>query len=123
MDQDALTQQIEEVRRLMAERLRLRGATLEDQVRRARNLLPRALIREARYLAQAETLMRNPKLARMVDAEKARGARDRLTAHLMAVDPKERRKDRILGILGGLAFNLLLVGALAIIWLRWRGVV
>lgn len=123
MDQDALTQQIEEVRRLMAERLRLRGATLEDQVRRARRLLPRALVREAQYLAQAETLMRNPKLARMVDAEKARGARDRLTAHLMAVDPKERRKDRILGILGGLAFNLLLIGALAVIWLRWRGVV
>lgn len=123
MDQDALTQQIEEVRRLMAERLRLRGATLEDQVRRARNLLPRALIREARYLAQAETLMRNPKLARMVDAEKTRDAHDRLAAHLMTVDPKERRKDRVLGILGGLAFNLLLIGALAIIWLRWRGVV
>ncbi|MDG1116838.1 MAG: hypothetical protein P8N72_06900 [Flavimaricola sp.] len=67
--------------------------------------------------------MRNPKLARMVDAEKALGARDRLTAHLMTVDPKERRKDRILGILGGLAFNLLLIGALAVIWLRWRGVV
>ena len=123
MDQDALTQQIEEVRGLMAERLRLRGATLEDQVRRAKRLLPRTLVREAQYLAQAETLMRNPKLARMVDAEKARGARDRLTAHLMTVDPKERRKDRILGILGGLAFNLLLIGALAVIWLRWRGVV
>lgn len=123
MDQDALTQQIEEVCRLMAERLRLRGATLEDQVRRAGNLLSRALIREARYLAQAETLMRNPKLARMVDAEKTRDAHDRLAAHLMTVDPKECRKDRVLGILGGLAFNLLLIGALAIIWLRWRGVV
>jgi len=123
MDQDALTQQIEEVRRLMAERFRLRGATLEDQVRRARRLLPRALIREARYLARAETLMRNPKLARMVDAEKTRGAHDRLAAYLMTVDPKERRKDQVLGILGGLAFNLLLISALAIIWLRWRGVV
>jgi hypothetical protein len=59
----------------------------------------------------------------MIDHKKARGARDRLTAHLMTVDPKERRKDWILGILGGLAFNLLLIGALAIIWLRWRGIV
>ncbi|MDG1116837.1 MAG: hypothetical protein P8N72_06895 [Flavimaricola sp.] len=51
MDQDELTQQIEEVRGLMAERLRLRGATLEDQVRRAKRLLPRTLVREAQYLA------------------------------------------------------------------------
>lgn len=123
MEQARLTRQIEDVRRLMVGRLRMHGASLEDQARQAKRLLPRALVREAHYLAQAETLSRSPKLARMIDHKKARGARDRLTAHLMTVDPKERRKDWILGILGGLAFNLLLIGALAIIWLRWRGVV
>lgn len=123
MSGDGLTEQIHKVRGLMAERLHVRGATLEDQLRRAKRLLPRAVAREAQYLAQAELLMRNPKLARMIDARKARDAGDRLTAHLMTVDPKERRKDRILGILGGLAFNLLLIGVLTIVWLRWRGVV
>ena len=123
MSGDAVQAKVDEVARLMAERLRIRGRTLEVQVRRAGRLLPRARARDARFLAQASLLVQNPKLARMVDQRQVDSAHAALVAFLNGIDPAERRKDRILGILGILSFNLLLIGGGVITWLWWRGIV
>lgn len=113
--------QVDEVGRLLAERLGARGRTLDAQIRKAGRLLPRARIRDARFLAQAAQLAQNPKLARMVDPRQADAAHAALVAYLATVDPAERRKDRLLALLGVLAFNLLLIGAGIVTWLWWQG--
>lgn len=71
MSNELLQTQVDEIRDLMATRLRVRGRTLARQVQKAGRLLPKAERRAAVYLAQAETIMAHPKLSRMVDATKA----------------------------------------------------
>ena len=111
-----------EAQALMRERLGLRGADLAAQVARAGRLLPRAVAREARYLAQATALAQNPKLMRMIDTAKAQQAHARLTAYLRGVNRAERRRTRALGILGVIAFNLLVLALLVALWIGlWVG--
>ena len=107
----------------MAERLRVRGRTLDDKLRRARRLLPRRVAREAAYLAQAQHICGAPKLARRIDPARLDAAHRAVTEYLRSVDPKERRKDRLLGILGVVAVNILLIGGALIYYLWYRGLV
>jgi hypothetical protein len=115
--------QIDEVRALMETRLRVRGKTLDQQVRKAGRLLPRAERREAIYLAQAATVMQHPKLSRMVDQSKAAQAHARVTRFLNTVDPKDRAKGKLLGWLGSLAFGFIVLFMLVIVILVQRGIV
>ena len=64
MDSARLQQMSDEVARLMAERLRLRGQTLPQLTRAAGRLLPRRLRAEARRLIEAQALAAHPKLSR-----------------------------------------------------------
>jgi len=123
MTATTLQSQVDEVRNLMETRLRVRGKTLGQQVRKAGRLLPRAERREAVYLAQAATVMAHPKLSRMVDAGKAAKAHARLTQFLKSVDPKDRARGRLLGWLGSLAFGLIVVFVLVVVVLVQRGIV
>ncbi len=107
----------------METQLRVRGKTLDQQVRKAGRLLPRAEQREAIYLAQAATVMAHPKLSRMVDTSKATKAHARLTQFLKSVDPKDRARGKFLGWLGSLAFGLIVVFVLVVVVLVQRGIV
>ena len=120
---DVLQSQVDEVRDLMATRLRVRGKTLGQQVRKAGRLLPRAERREAVYLAQVETIMTHPKLSRMVDPSKAAKAHQRVATFLKTVDPVDRRKGQILGLLGSLAFAAIVVFIVVVFVLVQRGIV
>jgi hypothetical protein len=118
-----LTPQIDEIRSLLETQLRVRGATLDKQIHRAGRLLPRKIRAEAAFLVQANLLVQNPKLARMINPERVGQAHLAVSSYLNAIDPKERAKTRALNYLGLIAFNvLLLVGALIAI-LVWRGIV
>lgn len=65
----------------------------------------------------------NPKLARLHDPVAVDRAFKDITTHLDTIDPAERRKGMILGVMGGLVFNLLvLVGAIVLL-LRWQDVI
>ena len=123
MSGDMLQTQVDEIRQLMETHLRIRGKTLEQQVRKAGLLLPRALRRDATYLAQAATVMQHPKLARMVDRVKATSAHARLAQFLKSVDPKDRAKGRLLAWLGSLAFAFLVVVIITVVVLVQRGIV
>lgn len=120
---DAVMRRLAETEALMAERLRIRGRTLDDKLRRARRLMPRRVAREAAYLAEAQHLCGAPKLARRIDPARLDAAHRVVTDYLRSVDPKERRKDRILGILGVVAVNILLIGGALIYYLWYRGLV
>ena len=113
----------EEVRLLIEDRLGIKGKTLERAVARAGRLLPKWAQRDARYLAQAEQLMGHPKLRLMVDEAKLTKARAALVEHLKSIDPAERRKTKLLGTLGVISFNLILVVAAFITYLVWQGYV
>ena len=121
MKTTTLDDKVAEIEGLMADRLRVRGRDLGAQIKKAGRLLPRRVAREARYLAEAATFQQNPKLARMIDAAKADQAHQTVRAFLNSVDPAERRKDRILGILGIFAFNFLLIAGGIITYLWWQG--
>jgi hypothetical protein len=108
---DDVIARAEEVRGLLAEKLG------------ARRRLPRALARDAAALGQAAELARNPKLARMIDPARTLGAHARLTAHLRAIDLGARRRTRLVNLTALLAFNLLVLFALVVGVLVWRGII
>ena len=118
---ETLQKQVDEVRGLIAARLRIRGRDLDQQIRRAGRLLPAWARRDGRTMAQANLLAQNPKMLRMVDAAKFDKAYRALKTHLETIDPKEARKDRILGLLGVIYVNLFIALALLLGVLAWRG--
>jgi len=113
----------EELRLLIEERLRIKGRTLDRALSRAGRLLPKWAQRDGLYVAQASHLMGHPKLRLMVDEAKLTKAHRAVADHLKTIDPAERRKTRVLGTLGVVSFNLILVVAAFIGFLIWRGYV
>ena len=118
-----LSPQINEIRGLMEQRLRIRGRSLESQMRRAGRLLPRHIRREVRFLVQAAPMAGNPRLARMIDQDHAMKAYRQVVAYLMTIDPKQAARTRLLNLAGVVAFNLLLLFAIVVTILVWRGII
>lgn len=102
-------------------KLGVRARTLPKAMKRAGRRLPREAHRAAEVLIQARSHMQHPKLARMVDETSMVSAQAVLERHLDQIDPKERRKDFVLSMLGAQALNVLGVAALVIGLLKWRG--
>ena len=120
---DTLQKQVSDVRDMLATRLRVRGKTLDAQVRKAGRLLPRSVRRDAAYLAQAATVMDHPKLARMVDAGKASSAHARITAFLATIDPADRAKGKLLNFLASISFIAIVIFVVGVTVLVKRGLI
>ncbi len=105
----------------MEERLGVRGRTLEAKLRRAGRMVPRWVQRNAFQLVEAERLTAHPKLMRQVDPAGLDVAYSKVETWLKTVDPAERRKDKILGLLAVNAFNLIVVATGFVAWLAWSG--
>ncbi len=116
-------EEIAELADLMRARLGVRGRTLRAALARARHRLPRRIRARAARLAAAEPLARHPKLRLTLDHAALARAAAELRDHLDSIDAAERRKGWWLGVLGGLAFNMLAFLALLLAVLRWRGFV
>ena len=112
---------VDEIRETMKIRLRVRGRTLDAQIRKAGRLLPRRVRYDATYLAQGVALAENPKLAKLIDMTKAQQAHRSVMAHLESVDVAARRRNAALNLIASIAFALLTTGALLLIVLWWRG--
>lgn len=121
MTGDQVLNYSDEVRVLIEKRLRIKGATLEKALSKSGRLLPKWAHREGRYLAQACQFMGHPKLRLMIDESKVSKAHRTLVAHLKTIDPAERRKTQVLGLLGVISFNLIIVSIALISFLNWRG--
>ncbi|MDE4134498.1 hypothetical protein PXK00_15370 [Phaeobacter sp. QD34_3] len=117
-----LIDDIEEIRALLVEKEQASG-DLFTALRKARRRLPRRIFAQGQKLATALPLLQHPKLRLTLDEEALKGAAREVSAHLKTIDLAERRKDRLLGLLGSMAFSLLVVVALFILVLRWRGFV
>lgn len=121
MERKAVDKLVDEVRKLLEERLRIKGRSLAHQLRRAGRLLPKRMQRDGRYLDQARTMTAHPTLALMIDDTRVKAAHKRLVSHLKSIDPKEERKTKLIRIAAVIAFNLLVVIVLFLLVLNWRG--
>lgn len=106
---------------LMGERLGVGGNGFGAKVRRAGRLLPRHVRREARYLVQAGQMSAHPRLAPLVDPQRVAQAAETCRSYLTGIDAADRRWGIVVGRLSVIAFNWLLLAALVIALLTWRG--
>ena len=72
-------------------------------------------------LAEAADLARNPKRLPRLDRVRLARAHDALTRHLSRLGRSERRRDALRGIATSVVLSLLLVAALFVATLVWRG--
>ena len=120
---DQIEHQIAQTMDLLREKLGAGGRDLNAALSKAGHRLPRRIRQQARKLAQAEPLASHPKLRRTLDAAGLSSAAHEVRAHLKTIDLADRRKGWWLGMLGGLAFNMLLALVLVVVFLRWQGFV
>lgn len=113
--------QAEAIRSLFETHMGVRAKTLQAAVRRAGRRLPRGLRSKAAVLVEALEMSENPKLARRLDYSATKSAYRDLVAYLETLDLKEERRTQRLNLLAGIAFNLLILGVLVLLWLRWQG--
>ena len=123
MDQRDIPMKAEAVRALLEERLGVRGRDLSTALRKSRRLLPRSMRKHGAGLVAAERAARSPKTAKQIDRQKMMLAYEVITNHLRAIDVNAQQRDRLLRLAGSIAFQVLLLIAAFIAYLRWRGFV
>lgn len=110
-----------ELSALLARQAGARGADLAAQLKRADRLLTRRARKGGQAVVAALELGGAPKMQRMIDEHAVRrGARD-LRAHLQTLQPWDRRKGQILGFLGTISAGIILITAVTVTVLVWRG--
>lgn len=105
---------------LFRNKLGVRAKTLGQAHKKAGRRLPKRLRTQGQTLAQAEVWAVHPKLSRRLDPKAVERAFEDVSAHLSAIDVADRRRGKLLSLAGALAFNLLAVAVLFIVWLWWR---
>ena len=123
MQTDDISHMAQDLCALLDEKLSLRRGPLQTRLGRAGRRLPARIRAQAQLVAEAEMLAAHPKLCLRIDRDRVTRAHAEVRAHLRSIDPADRRRGAILGLLGGLAFNLLLLAGLTLAFLRWRGFV
>ena len=118
-----LSDQMSDLEQLLQERAGVRGRNLATKLRRARRVLPRYARRAGQRIVSASAMMAHPRLARLVDQSALQQDTKTLRDAVQQIDPKERRKDFWLSLLGSLVMNLLLLAVLVFLVLWWRGVI
>ena len=113
----------DEVQALLQERFRFKSRDLHHALRKAGRRIPRRLRVEGEYIALAKHMETNPKLARQIHMARVDAGHRELMEFVGAVNPQDRIVDGILSVLGPLAFGLIVLFALSIVVLRWRGLV
>lgn len=118
MDLDARAARLAE---LLESRLGLRGPDYEAKLARAGRQLPRRVRDEAEYIALARRMQQNPKLASQIDWARIDKGQAFVERHLKAIDPGDRTRQMVLSWLTQNALNLVIVAALVVAALVWRG--
>ncbi|NIZ59999.1 hypothetical protein DL239_03300 [Sedimentitalea sp. CY04] len=118
----SIAEEVAEIRDLLKTREYASGE-LSDALKKARRRLPRRVYKQGMLLAKAEPLMDHPKLRLTLDEPALLKSAGEVLDYLKSIDLADRRKGRVLTILGSLAFSLLVVLGLAIAVMRWRGLI
>lgn len=117
----------DEVASLMASRFgglkRGHQAELQAMMRKRGAALPRRLRREAMFLASADLMAGQPKLARQVDQAKLDQAHRALTAYLRPLGQAARWQGGMISWASGLLLGLMVLAAVVIWVMKWRGLI
>lgn len=106
---------------LIEERLDIRGAGLQAKLGRGGRRLPRMVRNAGEQLLLAQRMAANPKLAPQIDHARLNAACDAAERVLKRIDPWERRTTILVNWLAGNAANIIVVAALALAAIAWRG--
>jgi hypothetical protein len=117
----SVQQMADRVAQLMEQRLRVRGASLGDKLRRGGRALPGKVRRDALYLAEAAERARNPRLQMQLDHEKIADAYDRCVRYLKPLGAGARRWAYVLNLVTTLAAVVIVTAVLVLCVLIWRG--
>ncbi|WP_162932948.1 hypothetical protein [Roseovarius sp. EL26] len=123
VEPDKMDQRVKRLNDKLKEKLGLRGKTLEKRLKRAGRTLPKHLRREGAFIVKAQQQATNPKMARLIDQEALDRSFAMFRHYLKDINPTERRKDKIINFLGLLVFNLVVIAALYLLFLLWKGLV
>ena len=118
----SIVEEIAQVHALLRDRESASG-DLAAALKTTRRRLPRRIYRQGKVLAKALPLIEHPKLRLTLDETTLHKAAQEVKTYLETIDLADRRKGRVLDILGSIVFSLLVVFALLIVVLRWRGLV
>jgi type II secretory pathway component PulJ len=121
IDTNDFQSRVTQLQTALSDKMRVRGATLERQLRRAEHRLPRRQRHAAATILGAQDWMAHPKLARVLDLSRVNKAFSDLDAHLARIDPVEERKTALLRLIGVIVIRLMGLAALIYAILRWRG--
>jgi len=116
-----IQQMADRVAGLMEQQLRVSGKGLAVKVRKAGRRLPKKVRIAAEALVQATDMAQSPRLMHQIDEELMAEAYDICVRHLVGADPADRRTGAAAGIVASIAFSLLMVVALVLVVVWWRG--
>lgn len=118
-----IEQKVRRLQDLLKQKFRIETADLGVGLKKAGRRLPRRVRKAGAVLVEAETNVGHPKLAQMADAKAVARAFQTIETHLTGIDVADRRKGAVLGVLGSIAFNLILVFLIVMLVLWWRELV
>lgn len=119
---DALLEEIADLQKVMEKHLKLAGE-FTAQAARARRHLPRSMRLRLSRLVEALERMDHPKLALTLDQTQLVKDAKALKQHLKTVNLMDRRKGRALDIAATVMAAMIMLIALLVLVLRWRGFV
>ena len=105
---------------LIGERLHVRGS-LREKLTGAKGRLPRVALAQANELVEAAGRLQNPATARTLDPTRIEATCAMLERHLLAIPESKYRRRAWSALIGTIALRLLIVLALLLVVLRWRG--
>lgn len=120
IDTQAFQTKVTRLHDALSDKMRLKGDTLERQLRRAGRRLPSRQRRAASVVLGAQDWMNHPRLARVLDMATVNAAFADLHAYLDTLDPDEARKTAILRLLGGIVLNLLCLAGVIYGLVAWQ---
>ena len=121
MSMVAIQQMADRVAQLLEEKHGLGGRDLAAKLRRGKRLLPRKVRDAADALAAAAEKSRNPKLMGQVDMGQVSGAYDLCVRHLAGIDPAERRRGTMIGMVESVGIGVLILGVVVVGVMYWLG--
>ena len=123
LDREDYNRKTEALCALLRVKLGLRGRDFSTRLGRAGRLLPKQMHRAGKTIVDAGQMVAHPRLARLVDARVVNTAISELSAYLNEIDPKDRRKGKLLGWMAAQVVNLIAIAVLLIALLNWRGLI
>jgi hypothetical protein len=123
IDAAEFNQRIEELEKMLQDKLGLRGKSLAQRLKKAGQRLPKRVQKAGRMIIGVQAVIANPKLARIQNQQAVDAAFSDFTAYLKPLNRKDQRKGFALGIAGDLVIRLILLAGAVLALLRWQGMI